>query len=79
MKYKYDPVTVGQKLGYLVEECGEVLAAVGRTQHWGLERGGESQDLKDTRETNRKWLLRELDCLEHACTLLRKALDEPMD
>ena len=37
MKPQYRPITLGQKLGYLVEECGEVLAAVGKTQRWGLE------------------------------------------
>jgi len=37
MKPQYEPKTTEQALGYLVEECGEVLAAVGKTQRWGLE------------------------------------------
>lgn len=30
MKERYRPRTFDQKLGYLIEECGEVLAGVGR-------------------------------------------------
>jgi NTP pyrophosphatase (non-canonical NTP hydrolase) len=37
MRKEYEPQTTEQKLGYLVEECGEVLAAVGKTQRWGLD------------------------------------------
>ena len=37
MKPEYMPRTLNQKLGYLVEECGEVLAAVGKTQRWDLD------------------------------------------
>ena len=36
MKPEYMPITIDEKLGYLVEECGEVLHAVGKTQRWGL-------------------------------------------
>jgi hypothetical protein len=37
VKPEYEPQTTEQALGYLVEECGEVLAAVGKTQRWGLD------------------------------------------
>jgi len=37
MKPEYRPVTIDQKLGYLVEEAGEVLHAVGKTQRRGLD------------------------------------------
>lgn len=37
MKPQYQPKTLAQALGCLVEEAGEVLAAVGKTQRWGME------------------------------------------
>lgn len=62
---EYRPRTVGAKLGYLVEECGEVLAAVGKTQRWGLDSFNPELP-EDRRETNRAWLLRELRDLKRA-------------
>ncbi len=74
MKPQYTPVTTDQKLGYLVEECGEVLAAVGKTQRWGL--GSVNPELPpEQQETNRDWLLRELGDLERAMTLVRETLE----
>ena len=35
MDEKYLPTTIDGKLGRLVEECGEVLAAAGKTLRWG--------------------------------------------
>ena len=35
MNLNYRPKTTEQALGYLVEECGEVLQAVGKSQRWG--------------------------------------------
>lgn len=37
MKEIYKPETVEQKLGYLVEECGEVLSAIGKSIRWGIK------------------------------------------
>lgn len=31
MKPEYEPKTVGQALGYLIEECGEAIAAAGKS------------------------------------------------
>jgi NTP pyrophosphatase (non-canonical NTP hydrolase) len=70
---QYRPISIEQKLGYLVEECGEVLAAVGKTQRWGLD--SCNPEVGASRETNREWILRELSDLEHACGILRVALD----
>ena len=72
MRPEYQPKTTPQKLGYLVEECGEVLAAVGKTQRWGLE--SRNPKPGSSRETNREWILRELDDLENAIAFVRKAL-----
>lgn len=73
MKPQYRPITLGQKLGYLVEECGEVLAAVGKTQRWGLE--SFNPEPGASRETNREWILRELSDLEIACAIVRVELE----
>ena len=73
MNPEYAPVTISEKLGYLVEECGEVLAAIGKTQRWGLE--SFNPEPGASRETNRKWILRELADLENACRIVRSALD----
>lgn len=75
MKPQYAPRTIGAKLGYLVEECGEVLAAVGKTQRWGLNSFNPELPFKD-RETNRDWILRELHDLENAIAIVRDALSK---
>jgi len=109
MKPEYAPQTCETALGKLVEECGEVLQAVGKTQRWGLksrnpeeatnckncyryasEHGGceggcdERCSAKcgcachtcdtyvDPRETNREWILRELNDLELAIKFVRE-------
>lgn len=76
MKPEYKPISIDEKLGYLVEECGEVLAAVGKTRRWGLE--SFNPEPGASRETNREWILRELTDLESACAIVRAALDGSM-
>ena len=74
MKAEYEPKTSDQRLGYLIEECGEVLAAVGKTIRWGPD--SVNPELPDAeQETNRKWLTRELDDLGRAIELVRDSLD----
>ena len=73
MKPEYEPKTLEQKLGYLVEECGEVLAAVGKTQRWGLY--SVNPELPPAQqETNSVWLQRELHDLERAIRIIREEL-----
>jgi len=63
----------GSLLGHLVEECGEVCAAAGKTMRWGLE--SVNPELPpEQQETNRAWLLRELDDLTLAVVRLRNHL-----
>jgi hypothetical protein len=77
MKSQYAPRTLEQKLAYFVEECGEVLAAVGKTQRWGPV--GVNPELPDEkRETNAAWILRELPDLERAIHIVRDGLNEAM-
>jgi hypothetical protein len=71
--HKYYPRTSRQKLGYLVEECGEVMAAVGKTLRWGLESSNPELPPEE-RETNRAWILRELKDLRQAIALVEEAL-----
>jgi NTP pyrophosphatase (non-canonical NTP hydrolase) len=71
-EHRYYPKTLDQKLGYLVEECGEVLAAVGKTQRWGIE--SRNPNMGPTSETNRQWILRELRDLEQAIAIVREAI-----
>lgn len=73
MKPQYEPKTTVQKLGYVVEECGEVLSAIGKAQRHGLENFNPEIPIL-SRETNRDWILRELNDLDYAVELLRKDL-----
>lgn len=62
-----------KELAHLVEECGEVLAAAGKTQRWGphsmnpLIPEGE-------RETNIMWLRREILDLKGAIYRLEETI-----
>lgn len=69
MNPRYEPKTPGQKMGYLVEECGEVLAAAGKTLRWGLNSVNPELP-KEEQETNRAWLLREFVDLRRAIDLV---------
>ena len=73
MKPEYEPKTVDQKLGYLVEECGEVLHGVGKALRWGLESSNPELP-PEQRVTNRNWILRELVDLQNAIDKVRAAL-----
>lgn len=73
MKTEYYPKTIEQKLGKLVEECGEVLAAIGKTQRWGLE--SVNPEPGASTETNREWILRELIDLLEAVHIVQAALN----
>ena len=73
MKPEYEPLTIEQKLGYLVEECGEVQAAIGKTFRWGLD--SYNPEPGASRETNLDWVLREIDDLEGAIARVREALN----
>ena len=74
MKKQYMPITELQKLGYLVEECGEVMAAVGKTIRWGLDSSNPELPEQE-RETNRDWILRELKDLKDAIKITEEELE----
>jgi hypothetical protein len=52
-------------LAHLVEECGEVLAAAGKTQRWGWDSVNPLLAPQD-QETNLSWLRREIADLREA-------------
>ena len=73
MQEKYRPRTFPQKLGYLVEELGEVQAAVGKSIRWGID--SYNPELPpEAREMNGDWVLRELADLEGAIAMAKEAL-----
>lgn len=73
MKAQYEPKTIAQALGYLIEEAGEVQAAVGKSLRWGLD--STNPELPpEKRETNGAWVLRELKDLEGAIARAKQFL-----
>ena len=62
-------------MGHLTEECGEVLSALGKMQRWGILSVNPELPPEE-QETNRDWLLRELDDLEEVIPRARKLLQE---
>lgn len=74
MKECYRPHTFDQKLGYLIEECGEVMAAAGKTIRWGLASVNPELPPED-QETNKDWLVRELRDLKNAIAIIEAELE----
>lgn len=64
---------VGQALSRLVEEAGEVLAAAGKTQRFGLDSVNPLLPIEQ-QETNRDWLKRELSDLKDAISKLESQI-----
>lgn len=62
-----------KQLAHVVEECGEVLAAAGKTQRWG-PRSVNPLLPKAEQETNLNWLERELKDLDGAVKRLRATI-----
>lgn len=69
----YYPASLDQKLGYLAEEAGEVLAALGKSQRWGLDSYNPELP-EEKRETNAAWLMRELQDLKQSIWFVEQAL-----
>lgn len=73
MKDQYKPKTWLAAMGKLVEECGEVQAAVGKTLRWGPDSVNPELP-QEQQETNRDWILRELCDLEESIAIAREWL-----
>lgn len=67
---------LSMRLGYLVEECGEVLAAAGKTLRWGPQSVNPTIPIPD-QEPNIDWLRREFADLKHAIALIELGCDAP--
>lgn len=62
---EYEPKDDAQRIAYFIEECGEVLAAAGKTLRWGLH--SYNPEIPEAeREANGVWLRRELRDLQAA-------------
>ena len=73
MKSEYKPKTLEQKFGYLVEECGETMAALGKTIRWGLDSYNPELPAEE-REINKDWIIRELKDLKQAIKFIEDEL-----
>lgn len=62
-----------KQLAHVVEECGEVLAAAGKTQRWGPFSSNPLLP-KEQREANLLWLVRELGDLKAAIARLEDTI-----
>lgn len=62
-------------LAHFVEECGEALAAAGKTQRWGPTSSNPELPWHK-RETNLEWLEREIGDVKEAISRLEQAIDE---
>jgi hypothetical protein len=78
VKPQYEPKTRGQFYGYLIEECGELMAAAGKTLRWG-EDSFNPEIPAEQREDNIDWLLRELKDLKGAIRRFEKWARENSD
>ena len=64
-----------KQLAHFIEECGEALAAAGKTQLWGP--WSVNPELpKNKQETNLAWLDRELQDVEGAIRRLRLTMHD---
>lgn len=62
-------------LGHLIEECGEVLAAAGKTLRWGWM-STNPEIPENERETNIVWLQREMADLKGAIERMQIICDD---
>lgn len=63
-----------KRLSHVIEECGEVLAAAGKTQRWGLDSVNPLL-LRSEQESNKVWLKRELGDLKEAIRRLEQEME----
>ena len=64
-----------KRLSHFSEECGEALAAAGKTQRWGVWSVNPTLPLAE-QETNLSWLRRELADVRQAMDRLEAAAEQ---
>lgn len=70
---RYKPQSLEQALGYLAEECGETMAALGKSIRWGLDAVNPELPPEE-QETNQEWLVREMADLHAAIGIVHEHL-----
>lgn len=75
MKREYIVDDFEHCLGHVIEECGEVLAAAGKTVRWGWMSVNPELPPSE-QESNLIWLCRELGDLKGAIARLEKVIEE---
>ena len=78
MKTSYKPRNLNEMMGWVVEECGELQAAIGKTMRHGIESRNPEIPHADA-EMNGDWILREMKDVETAIALLRENLVAEME
>jgi NTP pyrophosphatase (non-canonical NTP hydrolase) len=75
---EFRPTDLQGALAHLVEECGEVLSAAGKTQRYGFDSVNPLLP-KHQQETNADWLWREMEDLKMAIDNLQRKMrqDDP--
>lgn len=72
---EYRSKSLWQALAHIVEECGEVISAAGKSQRFGPYSVNPELP-KGQQETNIDWLFREMEDVERAFNTFRKMYDE---
>ena len=75
MKQQYIVDDFDHCLAHVIEECGELLAAAGKTLRWGWSSTNPELPQAE-RESNLVWLKREMGDLRGALDRLQKVIDE---
>lgn len=78
MKTGYEPKTCYESLAHLVEECGEVVQAAGKSLRFGVECYNPELPAEQ-RELNGAWVLRELGDLKLAIARAEESVALEMD
>lgn len=74
--YRYRSNSPSQALAHLSEECGELVAAIGKTMRWGSQ--SVNPELPpEQQETNIDWVRREIRDVERAIAAFRKLDPSP--
>jgi hypothetical protein len=73
---KYLRSGLGFAVGRATEECGEFLAALGKTMRWGRDSVNPELPAEE-QETNEAWLRREMADLRDALDNLEREMDAP--
>ena len=60
----------------LIEELGELSAALGKTMRWGFDSFDPTVSANAPRETNEEWVFREMDDVEGAIKNMRQEVSK---